>query len=122
MRRVAGGEFPVARVSWPNTYRLVLSHYPPIDLYDDIADPHDWDLIAAAVQRTNPRLAESLGALDAVPVARRIAGEGGRGGDFLELVLGPDAAAVAEGAQAALGGDSRARENDNPFHAGVRPR
>ena len=73
---MAAGDFPRARVSWPRTYRLVASHFPPIDLYDDIADPHDWDLIAAAVQRTNPRLAESLGALDAVPVARRIAGEG----------------------------------------------
>ena len=76
MPRVAAGEFPAARVSWPSTYRLVLSHYPPIDLYDDIADPHDWGLIAAAVQRTNPRLAESYGMLDAVPVVRRISGDG----------------------------------------------
>lgn len=53
---MAAGDFPRARVSWPRTYRLVASHYPPIDLYDDIANPHDWDLIAAAVQRTNPRL------------------------------------------------------------------
>ena len=53
-----------------------MSHYPPIDIYDDIADPHDWELIAAAVQRTNPRLAESYGALDAVPVERRLSGQG----------------------------------------------
>ncbi len=73
---MAAGEFPTARVTWPKTYRLILSHYPPIDLYDDIADPHDWNLISAAVQRTNPRLAASYGALDAIPVERRLGGEG----------------------------------------------
>jgi len=73
---VAAGEFPTAHVAWSKTYRLILSHYPPIDLYDDIADPRDWELIAAAVQRTNPRLAESYGALDTIPVDKRITGDG----------------------------------------------
>lgn len=73
---MAAGEVPAARVTWARTHRLVLSHFPPIDLFDDIADPQDWDLIASAVQRTNPRRAESYGALDTVPVERRISGEG----------------------------------------------
>lgn len=71
-----GGDPPVSRVTWDKTYRLILSHFPTIDLFDDIADPADWDLIARAVQRTNPRLAQSYGKLDAVPVGRRISGEG----------------------------------------------
>lgn len=70
------GDPPVARVSWDRTHRLILSHYPPIDLFDDVADPHDWDLIARAVQRSNPRLAASYGKLDAVPVERRLSGDG----------------------------------------------
>lgn len=70
------GEPPKVRVVWPRTHRLILSHYPPIDLYDDIADPRDWDMIARSVQRTNPRLAQSHGRLDAVPVERRISGDG----------------------------------------------
>ena len=73
---MAAGDFPVTRVSWPGTHRLVMSHHPPIDLYDDIADPRDWGLVAEAVQRTNPRLAASYGKLDAVPVERRLAGQG----------------------------------------------
>ena len=73
---MAVGDPPVGRVTWPRTHRLILSHYPPIDLYDDIADPHDWDLITRAVQRTNPRLAASYGNLDGVPVERRLSGEG----------------------------------------------
>jgi len=70
------GDPPLARVNWGHTHRLILSHYPPIDLYDDISDPHDWDLIARAVQRTNPRLAESYGKLDAVPIDKRLSGDG----------------------------------------------
>jgi hypothetical protein len=70
------GEPPTSRVTWPQTHRLIMSHYPPIDLYDDIADPQDWDLITAAVQRTNPRVAESYGALDTIPPERRITGKG----------------------------------------------
>ena len=67
---------PTARVTWDRTHRLVMSHFPPIDLYDDLVDPRDWERIAAAVQRTNPRLAESYGDLSLVPVERRISGEG----------------------------------------------
>lgn len=76
MRIVAAGDLPRSRVTWERTHRLILSHFPPIDLYDDIADPADWDAISCAVQRTNPRLAESYGALGTIPVERRIAGEG----------------------------------------------
>ncbi|MBL3566706.1 RES family NAD+ phosphorylase [Rhodovulum sulfidophilum] len=68
--------FPTTRVAWAQTYRLVLSHFPPIDLYDDIADPRDWELITASVQRTNPRLAASHGDLSLVPPHRRQGGEG----------------------------------------------
>ncbi|MCO8145880.1 RES family NAD+ phosphorylase [Rhodovulum tesquicola] len=67
---------PTARVAWGRTHRLVMSHFPPIDLYDDIADPRDWELITAAVQRTNPRLAATYGDPSLVPVERRVSGEG----------------------------------------------
>jgi len=63
-------------VSWPNTYRIVRSRFPPIDLFEDIADPADWDAILSAESKTNPRVAESVGVLDLVPEDRRIAGEG----------------------------------------------
>ena len=32
--------------------------FPPIDLFEDIADPADWPLLIAAEQKTNPRLME----------------------------------------------------------------
>ena len=67
---------PVARVVWPRTHRIVRSRFPPIDLFEDIADPADWDAIASAEAKTNPRIAESIGNLDLVPPERRVAGEG----------------------------------------------
>jgi hypothetical protein len=67
---------PVSRARWPQTHRLVLSHFPPIDLYDDVADPHDWKALAAAEARTNPRVYEQIGDLSFVPPERRLSGPG----------------------------------------------
>jgi RES domain len=67
---------PTSRVAWPETYRLVMSRFPPIDLFDDIADPRDWEALALAQSRTNPRIHEEIGDLALVPVERRISGQG----------------------------------------------
>lgn len=66
----------VAEILWPKAVRIIRSVFPPIDLFEDIADPRDWPLIIAAEQKTNPRLVETIGALDRVPPARRVAGQG----------------------------------------------
>jgi hypothetical protein len=65
-----------SRVRWPRAVRLVRSTYPPIDLFEDIADPADWELIAAAEAKTNPRVRDEIGAIHLVPPARRVAGPG----------------------------------------------
>lgn len=67
---------PVSRVRWTETHRLVLARYPRIDLYDDVADPRDWEALALAQSRTNPRIYEEIGDLSRVPVERRLAGDG----------------------------------------------
>jgi RES domain-containing protein len=67
---------PIAAVNWPGARRIIRSVFPPIDLFEDIADPEDWPLLIAAEQKTNPRLMESLGSLDLIPPARRVAGPG----------------------------------------------
>lgn len=66
---------PRKRVSWDETHRLILSHYPPIDLFDDISDPNDWEALAKAESRTNPRIYEEIGDLSLVPVERRVSGQ-----------------------------------------------
>ena len=67
---------PLYSVDWPSAVRLIESKYPPIDLFEDLADPADWELLATAETKTNPRIAETIGNLDLVPVARRVAGAG----------------------------------------------
>ncbi|WIY53628.1 RES family NAD+ phosphorylase [Devosia sp. YIM 151766] len=66
----------LASVRWPKAYRLIRSIYPPIDLFEDIADPSDWEALASAEAKTNPRLWQHLGRLDLVPVERRVSGPG----------------------------------------------
>ncbi|MGE4431030.1 MAG: RES family NAD+ phosphorylase [Sphingobium sp.] len=65
-----------ARVEWNGAVRIIRSLYPPIDLFEDIADPADWPLLLSAEQKTNPRLMETIGALDLVPMERRVGGPG----------------------------------------------
>ena len=67
---------PIAEVGWKGAIRIIRSVFPPIDLFEDIADPVDWPLIISAEQKTNPRLMETIGNLSLVPEARRVAGPG----------------------------------------------
>ena len=67
---------PISRVIWPAYVRMINSAYPPIDLFEDIADPADWALLGQAESRTNPRLSETIGNLDLVPLNRRVGGPG----------------------------------------------
>ncbi len=66
----------IAEIAWRGAVRIIRSVFPPIDLFEDIADPADWPLILSAEQKTNPRLMESVGNLDLVPPERRVAGLG----------------------------------------------
>ena len=65
---------PVVHVDWPRAFRLIRSIHPPIDLFEDIADPRDWEALASAESKTNPRLWDHLGRLDLVPENRRVSG------------------------------------------------
>lgn len=67
---------PTSRVRWTGARRIIRSLFPPVDLFEDIADPEHWPLLIAAEQKTNPRLVEALGALGLVPPDRRVEGPG----------------------------------------------
>ena len=66
----------VTALAWPGAARVIRSIFPPVDLFEDIADPADWPLLIAAEQKTNPRLMQSIGRLDLVPSGRRVSGPG----------------------------------------------
>jgi RES domain-containing protein len=67
---------PLAKIEWKRAVRIIRSLYPLIDLFEDIADPADWALILSAEQKTNPRLMETIGNLDLIPLERRVSGPG----------------------------------------------
>ena len=62
------------RLQWIPGYRIIRTVYPPVDLFEDIADPADWELLVSAEAKLNPRIRDEVGNLALVPVARRIHG------------------------------------------------
>ena len=96
-------------------YRIILSRYPQIDLFERVSNPQDWDVLYAVESLTNPRLRDEVGDIRLVPLEDRVYGEGaswimaafthppvdGRGGrfnrDFGIYYCTPDeAVAIAE--------------------------
>ena len=67
---------PVRRVTWARTIRIVRAIHPPIGIFEDIADPADWEALASAEAKFDPALRQSIGDLSKVPVARRVSGPG----------------------------------------------
>ena len=66
----------LTHVIWERAVRIIRSAFPPIDLFEDIADPADWPLLISAEQKTNPRIMATIGNLDLIPPARRVSGPG----------------------------------------------
>jgi hypothetical protein len=64
----------VSQVNWPESHRIIRTIYPPVWLFEDIADPADWELIANAEAKTNPRVRDQIGDITLVPTEHRISG------------------------------------------------
>ena len=67
---------PARRVRWKSAFRLVPSRFPPIDVFERIADPADWQALYELESLTNPRLREQVGEISLVPPERRVTGPG----------------------------------------------
>ena len=59
---------------WAVSHRIIRTIYPPVDLFEDIAPPGDWELLVSAEAKTNPRVLDAVGNLGLVPVSRRVSG------------------------------------------------
>jgi hypothetical protein len=71
-----GVSIPLRRTVWQPCWRIVPSRFPPIDLFERIADPADWDALIALESLTNDRIRDAVGDITLVPVAERINGPG----------------------------------------------
>ena len=66
----------LARVTWPQCWRIVPARIPPIDLFERIAAAEDWAALTSLESLTNPRLRQERGEITLVPAARCVSGPG----------------------------------------------
>lgn len=62
-------------------YRLIPSRFPPISLFDDVADENEFEALYAIQKLTNPRIQAELGNFDLVSKQERVFGL--RGNSFI---------------------------------------
>lgn len=69
-------DVPVTQVRWRPCFRIVPSRFPPIDLFERVADPADLEAVIAVESLTNERLRDEIGEIMRVPSADRVSGAG----------------------------------------------
>lgn len=67
---------PVSRIRWRPCWRLVPSRFPPVSVFDRVANAEDLEIILDIEGLTNDRLREEIGELSLVPEADRVSGPG----------------------------------------------
>lgn len=60
-------DLPLLKEQAVQAYRLVNSKFPPIALFDDVADAEDFDALYQTQALTNPRLQNEIGRLELIP-------------------------------------------------------
>lgn len=67
---------PRTDVAWAPCYRIISSRFPPIDLFEAVADPADLEAVFLIEAMTNDRLRHEAGDLFLVPPEDRVSGPG----------------------------------------------
>ncbi len=63
-------------IRWSKAFRIIPSRYPPIDLFERIADPAEWEILAQIESLTNDRIRDEVGQIRLVPPQDRVSGPG----------------------------------------------
>ncbi|MEP7316889.1 MAG: RES family NAD+ phosphorylase [Sphingomicrobium sp.] len=69
-------DIPTAEIRWRPCFRIISSRFPPVGLFDTVADPADLEAVFQIEAMTNDRLREEAGDLALVPHEDRISGPG----------------------------------------------
>lgn len=69
-------DISVAAIGWRPCYRIIPSRFPPIALFEAVADPADLEAVYRIEAITNDRLREEAGDLALVPAHDRVSGPG----------------------------------------------
>ncbi|VVT18527.1 RES family NAD+ phosphorylase [Erythrobacter sp. EC-HK427] len=67
---------PVNRVRWTSAYRIIPSRFPPIGLFEKVADPADLEAVFELEAMTNDRIRDEVGDITLVPPEDRVSGLG----------------------------------------------
>ena len=67
---------PTVDLNWPKAWRIISTRFPAIELFEEVADPKDWEALAELERLTNPRYLDEIGDLSLVPLHQRVSGEG----------------------------------------------
>jgi len=67
---------PQTHVEWKPCWRIIPSRFPPIQLFEAVADPYDLEAVFEVEAMTNDRLRDEVGELQLVPPQDRISGPG----------------------------------------------
>lgn len=70
------GSLPVSEVRWHPSYRIVPTRYPPIQLFEKVADPAHLEDVFLIESLTNTRLRDEAGDLSLVAAEDRVSGPG----------------------------------------------
>jgi hypothetical protein len=66
----------VGEVRWQPCFRVISSRYPPIHLFERVANADDWDALYWLESLTNARLRDEVGEIELVPREERVFGPG----------------------------------------------
>lgn len=69
-------DIPLSAIAWTPCYRIIPSRFPPINLFEAVANPADLDAVFEIEAMTNDRLREEAGDLTLVPPEDRVSGPG----------------------------------------------
>jgi len=67
---------PKTHVTWRHTYRIIAARYPPVALFERVADPADWEALLEVESLTNERIRDAVGSIRLVPLEERVSGPG----------------------------------------------
>ncbi len=84
-------------VVWRPCYRIVASRFPPISLFENVADPADLDAVYQIEAMTNDRLRDEAGDLALVAPEDRVAGPGSSPIMAAFTHLNPDGSRFSDG-------------------------
>ncbi len=85
------------QVTWQPSYRIIPSRFPPIDLFEKVADPADLEAVFQIEAMTNSRLRDEVGLIELVPPEDRVSGPGTSAIMAAFTHIAPDGARFTDG-------------------------